>query len=215
MYDIISGYPSVDAILSGIGAYDIVGAPPALAAAAAHRLPAYGRYAPPYAPAHAYAGQQAAAMAALQQQQAQYAHHQQLQRYADQRMVNQASLLRYMEPTKARRQYLGMASTGTVAAAGTAAITSRPQSFAYKPERLFIPSTVGPDFIVNDIKVGNVSQLVQTGDLPAEMFGQTSFGVEMDFDTVQTSQDFVVQVTNISGAARQFRAGIVGRAANG
>lgn len=132
-----------------------------------------------------------------------------------QRLVNSGALLRTMNPTKARKQVLGMVSSGTIAAAGSATITARPQTFAFKPERVFIPATIGPDFTIQDIKVGNVSQLVQSGDLPAEAFSQTSFGVEMDMDTVQTSQDFIIQVTNISGGARTFRALVLGRSANG
>lgn len=125
------------------------------------------------------------------------------------------ALLRGVNPTRARKQVLGMVSNGTIAAAGTATITARPQTFAFKPERIVIPATVGPDFTIQDIKVGNVSQLVQSGDLPAEAFSQTSFGVEMDMDTVQTSQDFIMQVTNIAGGARTYRAMVVGRSANG
>lgn len=189
MYDLISG--DVDAILSG--AYDIVGATPQR-----------------YNPLQQLAAQRAALMA--QQGGNGQANWNAL---AQQKMMQQGALLRTLNPTKARRQFLGMASTGTVAAAGTATITARPQSFAFKPERLFIPATIGPDFTITDIKVGNVSQLVQSGELPAEAFSQTSFGIEMDFDTVQTSQDFIIQVTNISGGARTFRALVLGRAANG
>lgn len=191
MYDLVSG--NVDAILSG--AYDIVGAAPnPLAQLAAQRSAAmaYGPQAYQQAP-------QQANWNAL----------------AAQKMMQQGALLRTLNPTKARRQFLGMESSGTIAANGTATITSRPQSFAFKPERLFVPATIGPDFVITDIKVGNVSQLVQSGSLPAEAFSQTSFGIEMDFDTVQTSQDFIVQVQNISGGARTFRALVLGRAANG
>jgi len=197
MYDLVSGngpYGDVEGVLTG--AYDIVGAPMYGGMGGSP----YG--ASPYNPAYA------AQNRALQMQQAQ-------QQAIQQRMVQNGALLRTMNPTKARRQFLGMESSGTIAAAGTATITARPQSFAFKPERIFIPASVGPDFIVTDIKVGNVSQLVQSGNLPAEAFSQTSFGVEMDFDTVQTSQDFIIQVQNISGAARTFRAMILGRAANG
>lgn len=190
MYDIISG--DVDAILSG--AYDIVGASP------------YAMQRSGYNPLAQLAAQRQAMMAAPQ------ANWQQL---AAQKMMQQGALLRTLNPTKARRQFLGMESNGTVAAGASATITSRPQSFAFKPERLFVPATIGPDFVITDIKVGNVSQLVQSGNLPAEAFSQTSFGIEMDFDTVQTSQDFIVQVTNISGGARTFRALVLGRAANG
>jgi hypothetical protein len=124
------------------------------------------------------------------------------------------SVVRQQSPTKSRRQVLPMASSGTVAANTSTTITSRPQSFAFRPERIVIPATIAPDFTVDDIKVGNTSQLVQSGSLPAEMFVQGSFDACMEMDTVQTSQDFVLAVTNQSGAARTFRAGIVGRSLN-
>jgi len=187
-YDLISGYDYDDTDVL-LGAYDIVGAQQrALANPRAAQL----------ANLRAMAAQQGGMQQAMQQ-----------------RLVNSGALLRTMNPTKARKQVLGMVSSGTIAAAGTATITARPQTFAFKPERVFIPATIGPDFTIQDIKVGNVSQLVQSGDLPAEAFSQTSFGVEMDMDTVQTSQDFIIQVTNISGGARTFRALILGRSANG
>lgn len=192
-YNLISGEwcgNGVDAIL---GAYDLVGAGPGLAQALAQRQQQY--MGPPAQYQQSYNNPYQNALA--------------------QKMAQSGALLRTMNPTRARKQVLGMVSNGTIAASGSATITARPQTFAFKPERVFIPASVGPDFTIQDIKVGNVSQLVQSGDLPAEAFSQTSFGVEMDMDTVQTSQDFIIQVTNISGAARTFRAMILGRSANG
>lgn len=154
----------------------------------------------------------------LQQQRAQQAQMQQQNAFQQALAFKRAqsgALIRNAGPVKARKQVLGMASTSTIAAAGSATITARPQTYAFKPERVFIPATIGPNFTIQDIKVGNVSQLVQSGDLPAEAFSQTSFGIEMDMDTVQTSQDFIIQVTNISGGASTFRALILGRSANG
>lgn len=116
-------------------------------------------------------------------------------------------------PRKARRQVLPMASTGTVAAGASVTITSRPQSIAFKPERVVIPSTIAALFTVDDIKVGNKSQFVQSGSLPGEAFLPTLFDGQMEMDTVQTSQDFVMQITNISGAAVQFRAAVYGKSA--
>lgn len=197
-YNLISGWDNddVDQILSG--GYNLVGA------------------ATPYYPAPLglqRAGlQRAAAQQALGLQNFQQ---QALQQAMAQRVAQQGALVQQLNPSKARRQVLGMSSSGTIAAAASASITARPQTFAFKPQRVIIPATVGPDFTIQDIKVGNVSQLVQSGDLPAEAYSQTSFGVDMDMDTVQTSQDFVMQVTNISGAARTFRAMIVGKSANG
>jgi hypothetical protein len=132
------------------------------------------------------------------------------QAIANKRAMNGAVLKR-QEPTKSRRVPLGLNSTGTVAAGANANITARPQSMAFKPERIVVPLSIAPDFTIQDIKVGNQSQPVASGDLAAEAFVQTAFDCQADFDTCQTSQDFVMSVTNISGAARQFRAVIWGR----
>lgn len=130
------------------------------------------------------------------------------------KQANAGLIVRDQTPTKARRLVIGVNSTGTVAAGASATITGRPQSIAFKPQRVVVPATLAPDFTIDDIKVGNKSQLVQSGSLAAEAFVQTSFGVEMDMDTVQTSQDLVFAVTNISGAARTFRAVVFGRSAD-
>lgn len=121
--------------------------------------------------------------------------------------------VREQSPRKARRQVLPMASTGAVAAGTSVTITSRPQTIAFKPERVIIPSTIAPLFTVDDIKVGNKSQFVQSGSLPGEAFLPTLFDGQMEMDTVQTSQDFVMQITNISGAAVTFRAAVYGKSA--
>lgn len=138
-----------------------------------------------------------------------------MQQAAAIKQANAGLIVREQVPTKARRLILPMASTGTVAAGASVTITSRPQTIAFKPQRIIIPSTVAPDFIITDIKVGNKSQFVQSGEISAESFVPNNGDpLEMDFDTVQTSQDFVMQIQNISGAARTFRATIVGRSAD-
>lgn len=137
-----------------------------------------------------------------------------LQQAAAFKQAQAGVVVRSQEPTKARRLVLPMASTSTVAAGSSATITARPQTIAFKPQRLLIPATIAPDFTVEDIKVGNKSQLAQSGSLPAEAFVQGAFDAMLDMDTVQTSQDFVLQLTNISGAARTFRAAVFGRSAD-
>ena len=141
-------------------------------------------------------------------------YHSALQQAAAYKQANAGVVLRDQQPTKARRLVLPMASSGVVTAGTSSTITARPQTIAFKPQRLVIPATIAPDFTIEDIKVGNKSQLAQSGSLPAEAFTQTSFDIEMDMDTVQTSQDFVLQLTNISGADRTFRAAVYGRAAD-
>lgn len=121
-------------------------------------------------------------------------------------------LVQEQQPGATRRLVLGMSSTGAVASGAVVSITARPQNLAFKPQRIVIPSTIAPDFLITDIKVGNVSQVVQSSTLPAEAFTQQLFDGMMEMDTVQTSQDFVLQVQNIAGAPRNFNAAVYGLA---
>jgi hypothetical protein len=121
-------------------------------------------------------------------------------------------IVQEQQPGATRRLVLGMSSTGAVPAGAVVSITARPQNLAFKPQRIVIPSTIAPDFLITDIKVGNVSQVVQSSTLPAEAFTQQLFDGMMEMDTVQTSQDFVLQVQNIAGAPRNFNAAVYGLA---
>jgi hypothetical protein len=121
-------------------------------------------------------------------------------------------IVQEQQPGATRRLVLGMASTGAIAAGFVVSITARPQNLAFKPQRIVIPATIAPDFLITDIKVGNVSQVVQASTLPAEAFTQQLFDGQMEMDTVQTSQDFVLQVQNIAGAPRNFNAAVYGLA---
>lgn len=186
-FDDGSGWGAVDEILSG---YDLIGAARAGLAPVSRRHAVQSGRRP--------AGANPAFLANLQAA-------------AAMKQANAGVIIREQAPTKARRLVLPMASTGTVAAGAAATITARPQTIAFKPQRVTIPSTIAPDFDVLDIKVGNKSQLVQSGALPGEAFQPTAFDVEMDMDTCQTSQDFVLQVQNVAVVARTFKAAVYGR----
>jgi hypothetical protein len=122
------------------------------------------------------------------------------------------TMLKEQEPTKDGQLVLPMSSSGTIAAATAATITARPQTKAYRPQRVVIAASIAAFFTLSDIKVGNKSQFVQAGTIPAEAFIQGAFGVAMRMDTVQTAQDFVFQVNNIDGAAaHSFLAVVFGR----
>lgn len=116
------------------------------------------------------------------------------------------------QPTKDGQLVLPMSSSGTIAAATSASITARPQIAAYRPERIVVANSIASNFVMNDIKVGNTSQFVQAGSIPAEAFIQGAFGVEMRMDTVQTAMDFVFQVTNQDAtSAHSFLSVVFGR----
>lgn len=114
------------------------------------------------------------------------------------------------EPTKVRRHYIPMNSNGTVAAAAAAAISTQPQALAFRPERIVVPASIAPDFTIDSVFCGIKPQFVATGSIAAETFTQDARGVDMTMDTVNTSQNFTLNVTNQSGAARQFRATVFG-----
>ncbi len=117
-------------------------------------------------------------------------------------------------PGRADRILLPMSSSGNVTASAT--ITARPQNVAYRPERIIVGGTPS-NWTINDIKVGNRSQLSQAGELPGEAFANTAIDTFVSFETVQTAMDFVMQVTFIGTASlgEQFKAAVFGTAAIG
>ncbi len=193
------GYDDVDAILAG---YDIVGAQ--------YAPPPYGRQALARPAPRGFAPRRPAPQAAAASAAA--LNRQYLNMALQQKRANAGLIVNQQQPTASRRLVLGMSSTGTVASGALATITARPQNLAFKPERIVIPATIASDFLITDIKVGNVSQLVQSGTLPAEAFTQQLFDGKMEMDTVNTSQDFVLQIQNTAGAARSFNAAVYGLA---
>jgi hypothetical protein len=127
-----------------------------------------------------------------------------------QRRVSEGAVIRDVNPTKAREYILGFDSTA-VPGSTSANITKRPQVI-FRPERVVIPANVGVDFQVVDIKVGKNSQFSASGEVPAVVFGETSFGVRLKMDTCQVSMDVTISVRNTNAAQRNFTAAIIGPA---
>jgi hypothetical protein len=120
--------------------------------------------------------------------------------------------------TRMRRFPIGFASDGMVPASATAGlpgevrdIKQSPQ-IAFRAERLVIPSFVTPSFVIIDVKVGNRSQFVSSGAVPATVFSEVGEGVTLRMDTAQVSQEIVISVANITTTAAFFRAAMVGTA---
>lgn len=127
-----------------------------------------------------------------------------------QRRVQEGAILRDVNPTKAREYILGFDSTA-VPGSTSANITKRPQTI-FRPERVIIPSAVGVDFQVVDIKVGKNSQFSASGEVPAVVFAETAFGVRLKMDTAQVSMDVTISVRNTNVNLRNFTAAIIGPA---
>jgi hypothetical protein len=120
--------------------------------------------------------------------------------------------------TRMRRFPIGFTSDGMVPASATAGlpgevvnIKQSPQ-IAFRAERLVIPSFITPSFIIVDVKIGNRSQFVSSGAVPATVFSEVGEGVTLRMDTAQVSQEIVISVANITTAAAFFRAAMVGTA---
>ncbi len=77
-------------------------------------------------------------------------------------------LTRALAPTHRNRVILPMSSGIPVKPKQSAQITARPHG-AFLPERMILSNP--EDWVINDIKVGGVSQFSQSGDVPGEMFG--------------------------------------------
>jgi hypothetical protein len=127
-------------------------------------------------------------------------------------LANSGLVLKETQPTAARTFPLGFISNGAVPAGASVTIVSRPQVL-FKGMRLVVPSDVAGDFSIDDVKVGKNSQFVAEGAIPARILQENAVDVGFELDTAQISQDVTLSVTNISGVARVFRAGLIGRAA--
>lgn len=125
-----------------------------------------------------------------------------------QRKLRQSALVTPRSAVEANLQPLGFEFLG-VLAAQQVAVNTQPQTL-FKPYRLVIPATIAPSFVLNDIKVGNVSQLPSSAPIPCESFVQGGFGVGLSLKTVNPAINLTLIVTNIGGAAADFRATFFG-----
>jgi hypothetical protein len=114
--------------------------------------------------------------------------------------------------TKSRQWILGLDSVTTVATLATVSITANPQ-MPFKPRRLSVLGSVASSFLIASLIIGNQPQFASLQfSVPADMFGPTAFGTDLNCDTAQANTNVQIQATNISGAALRFVAGVVGDA---
>jgi hypothetical protein len=112
--------------------------------------------------------------------------------------------------TKSRVQSIGFESL-QIAPHSSADIPTKPQVL-FRGTRLIVGSAIAQFFTIDDIKVGRTSQFVATGSQPAEAFKETATGENVSLDTCRPGMDIVLQVTNISDTAQDFRAALFGDA---
>lgn len=129
-------------------------------------------------------------------------------------MDPRAIAVRQQALSKRRRFPLGFVPT-SVAGGGatTATIPAAPQNL-YRPERVTIPSDIAFDFGVQDLKVGNNSQLVSGGEVPGAIFTEVSVDNEVTFDTAEVGNQITILVRNTNAAALTFRGALMGTVAS-
>lgn len=112
------------------------------------------------------------------------------------------------ELDRRRRYPLGVVPT-TITAGTQSQIPASPQNL-FRPERLVIPSDIAFDSGVVDIKVGNVSQFVQSAEVPGALFSEVAINTGVNFDTAEIGNQISATIRNKSGASIEFSAGFVG-----
>ncbi len=128
------------------------------------------------------------------------------------RRVQGGAVVKEHAYTKARQWILGLDSVTNVGAGATGSITSNPQ-MPFKPRRLSVWGSVASSFLLSSLVIGNQPQFASLQfAVPADMFGPTAFGTDLNCDTAQANTNVQIQATNVSGAGLRFVAGIVGEA---
>lgn len=97
----------------------------------------------------------------------------------------------------------------SVGAGLSADIELRPQRL-FRSERLVVPSTIAPFFDITDVKIGQQTQFVASGALPATIFSEVGVGVRLKGDTANLGNTIVVSVTNNDVATQIFGGAIIG-----
>ncbi len=112
--------------------------------------------------------------------------------------------------TKARKQMIGINSAATIAAAAQSTITVAPQTL-FRGRKLIVGAALGVAFTIDDIKVGNVSQMAASGSVIADAFLPTATGQDnISMDTCPPGMSISITVTNISAGALTFRGALFG-----
>lgn len=88
-------------------------------------------------------------------------------------------------------------------------IELRPQRL-FRSERLVVSSVIAPFFNVLDVKIGQETQFVASGALPAQIFSEVGVGVRLKGDTANLGNTIVVSLQNIDTETRTFSGAIIG-----
>lgn len=112
---------------------------------------------------------------------------------------------------KRRRLIMGIAPT-SVTTLAVADIETKPQQLM-RIERVVVPSDIAFFFGIEDVKVGNRSQLVASGQLPAATFTEVARDCYVHWDTAVVGNIVTISVINNDTVTHVFRGTLLGTAA--
>lgn len=127
-----------------------------------------------------------------------------------QALARRAVAVRNRQFTKRRTFLLGLNSLA-VGAGLNFQINARPQ-YPFTTTRFLIPATFAPNFVINQINIGQQPVLVAAGAIPAEAFTEVAVGVQTIWDTAAIGNEVTVDATSIAAAAADFRSVMFGTA---
>src|SRR5580698_8812887 len=104
----------------------------------------------------------------------------------------------WSEGSTAKRDILPISSGFPVLPNQTVRMQARPQRGPFHIKRLLIPADVAPHFTIDDIIVGNASQLPQRDRIPADIFTTTASDSFVSFEPIQTAMDITIDATRVS-----------------
>jgi hypothetical protein len=119
------------------------------------------------------------------------------------------------EPSRELVSTIPMNSGGPVYPSQSAQITIRPQRGPFRPQRIVIGGANPADWLIDDIRVGNRSQMGGRGPLDGAAFGPQGIDgepLDLDLEVIQTAMDFwmIVRYIGTNPLGEEFRAMIVG-----
>lgn len=97
-----------------------------------------------------------------------------------------------------------------ITAAATATITLAPQRLI-QILSIIVPSALGQLFTLNDIRVGQQTQLITTGTMPVQMFSEVADGSrsKVKFDSADVGNTVAMDFTNLDAANTQTIRGMI------
>lgn len=88
---------------------------------------------------------------------------------------------------------------------------------AFRPERLVVPPSIAPMFVIEDIRIGGASQFTGGSAIPADAFVPDAVDMAMSLDAAAAGAEirFRVRYVGSDSCGARFTAAMVGRSVDG